>query len=344
MGAVTFQKTTILGLYTETPLHCGAESGVGYIDLPIQRERHTQFPVIPGSTLKGVLRDEAKSRKPADVVRLFGAEDATTSGSLAFTDGFLVAFPVRSSYAPFHWVTCPFVLERVFRALGETWMETGSPDRGAQCWSASANGEEVLLEELVLSRVARGDLLGGAKSAPLQKLLELLPGASSGFAYTSQEFLKRLLVLHDDDFTELVKTTTEVVTRIKLNYLGTTAKLDKVKENKRREAEGLEERDFAKADLEGNLFVEELVPPETLFVSTVRVAQGEKSSPSEILPPVVRLGGDETIGRGVTHVTLKDITPKPNGTQPEAKAEVKNLVRLKDIAPKSGGVAPKPTE
>ena len=47
----------ILTIFTRTPLHVGAGASVGAVDLPIVRERHTRFPVIPGTSLKGVLAD-----------------------------------------------------------------------------------------------------------------------------------------------------------------------------------------------------------------------------------------------------------------------------------------------
>ena len=49
--------TKLLTIFTRTPLHVGAGSSVGAVDQPIFRERHTRFPVIPGSALKGVLAD-----------------------------------------------------------------------------------------------------------------------------------------------------------------------------------------------------------------------------------------------------------------------------------------------
>ena len=114
MGRKTLDPVAVLGLYTETPLHCGAESGLGYVDLPVQRERHTSYPVIPGSTLKGVLRDELKGvLDEQQHLRVFGSDDAKTPGEVAFCDGVIVAFPVRSSHAAFHWTTCPLALERV---------------------------------------------------------------------------------------------------------------------------------------------------------------------------------------------------------------------------------------
>ena len=40
--------TTMLYLYVETPLHAGMGAGLSSIDLPIQRERTTQYPMISG--------------------------------------------------------------------------------------------------------------------------------------------------------------------------------------------------------------------------------------------------------------------------------------------------------
>jgi CRISPR-associated protein Cmr4 len=51
---------TILYLYTETPLHVGTGSGLSNIDLPIQRERTTQYPMIQGSSIKGKMRATAE--------------------------------------------------------------------------------------------------------------------------------------------------------------------------------------------------------------------------------------------------------------------------------------------
>lgn len=82
-----------LFLTCETPLHAGSGSDLGIIDLPIQRERHTGFPKMEGSGLKGSMR-EAVERKiksnPADewafssyddpdvcIHRIFGYDDGS---------------------------------------------------------------------------------------------------------------------------------------------------------------------------------------------------------------------------------------------------------------------------
>jgi len=271
MGSKTFGPIGVLGLYTETPLHCGAESGTGYVDLPIQRERHTNYPVIPGSTLKGVLRDEMGLDEGL-IKKYFGSADekgkegSGNPGIVSFGDGIVVAFPIRSSGAPFHWITCPFVLERIFRAIGRAETFT-DPAKG----TAQAKSEgKVLLEEIVVEE-KRSPLFDN--NGCLCELLDLLP-SSETFGYTRKIFLERLLIVTNEDFKLLIDTGTEVLTRIKLNDKGTT----------------------------GNMFVEEVVPPETLFLVPLR-AIAQSGFDMEKIPKVIRVGGDETIGRGVMHVS-----------------------------------------
>ena len=53
-------QKTILYLYAETPVHAGTGTGLGAVDLPIQREKHTAFPIIQASGVKGALRNTAE--------------------------------------------------------------------------------------------------------------------------------------------------------------------------------------------------------------------------------------------------------------------------------------------
>ncbi len=48
------KKITFYHCYT--PLHIGSGTTLDIIDLPIQREAHTDFPVMPSSSIKGVIR------------------------------------------------------------------------------------------------------------------------------------------------------------------------------------------------------------------------------------------------------------------------------------------------
>ncbi|MCX6865140.1 MAG: RAMP superfamily CRISPR-associated protein [Verrucomicrobia bacterium] len=80
-------QSKILYIFTRTPLHVGAGASVGAIDQPVQRERHTGFPIIPGSSIKGVLRDAATQRSfdETEIDDTFGPEDSTVKlGSSPF--------------------------------------------------------------------------------------------------------------------------------------------------------------------------------------------------------------------------------------------------------------------
>jgi CRISPR-associated protein Cmr4 len=92
-----YQIAKPLFLICETPLHAGSGSDLGIVDLPIQRERHTDFPKIEGSSLKGALREavEQKVLKPfrkdaskklevrkklIDLNRVFGHDNGALKG------------------------------------------------------------------------------------------------------------------------------------------------------------------------------------------------------------------------------------------------------------------------
>jgi CRISPR-associated protein Cmr4 len=286
MGSRSFEPIEVLGLYTETPLHCGAETGTGFVDMPVQRERHSGFPMIPGSTIKGVLRDDGDWG--ADVDHFFGADEKRPvgndkgtpgkPGAVSFGDAFLVAFPVRSSKFPFVWVTCPLILERTYRALGEPWLSAVTLRQG----QALSSGQEgpVLLEEL--SVTATKD-----EKSILAPLLRLLPEGNV-FDYTRQCFAERLLAISDTDFGTIAETGTEIVTRIRLGPSGTTG--------------------------DGNLFNEEIVPRDTLLACVLReLSKSSPRFPADKIPATIRLGGHETIGRGVTWVSH---TTVPKGEKP----------------------------
>jgi CRISPR-associated protein Cmr4 len=149
-----FKEAGMLFLFTETPLHAGSGTSVGAVDLPIQRERHTLYPMIQASGVKGAMRDLAEHHRglpqmrtkmkelerkgkeltteeqkeketlkqkigactrPLDIV--FGPESAQHGGALSFTDARILLFPVRSLAGVFAWITCPTALQRFKRDL-----------------------------------------------------------------------------------------------------------------------------------------------------------------------------------------------------------------------------------
>ncbi len=61
-----YKKAKPFFIIAETPLHAGSGQDLGIVDMPIQRERHTGFPKIEGSGLKGSIRDVFEELKTGD--------------------------------------------------------------------------------------------------------------------------------------------------------------------------------------------------------------------------------------------------------------------------------------
>ena len=55
-----FKSAKPLFLIVETSLHAGSGSDLGIVDLPIQREKHTNYPKVEASGIKG--RDPGSSQ------------------------------------------------------------------------------------------------------------------------------------------------------------------------------------------------------------------------------------------------------------------------------------------
>jgi CRISPR-associated protein Cmr4 len=121
-----------LFIFTESATHAGTGIGLGVVDLPIQREKTTGYPIIQGSGIKGALRsqypgndNETKDKdgniipKDADGLDkevVFGpANEPDFAGALTVGDARVLAFPVRSLKGVFAWVTCVDVLARFKR-------------------------------------------------------------------------------------------------------------------------------------------------------------------------------------------------------------------------------------
>ncbi|MEG2075073.1 MAG: type III-B CRISPR module RAMP protein Cmr4, partial [Victivallaceae bacterium] len=144
----------LMSIFARTPIHVGAGNSVGAIDSPIMRERHTRIPLLPGSSIKGVLADLwSGERKGSEAERLFGSEDPKNAqaGRLLIGEGRLVAFPVRSGRGAFAWITCPLALHRLERDLGFEFEEIPSlADMECEACAGVKSGDKVVLEEYLL--------------------------------------------------------------------------------------------------------------------------------------------------------------------------------------------------
>lgn len=272
-------NNALLYLYAITSLHPGSGTALGVVDMPIQRERHTGWPVIPGSTIKGVLRDACRRKNGDDplleVAFGKGGESDSFSGALSLTDARILAFPVRSLKGVFAWVTCPQALRRYQRDAaiagekidvtvptvneGRAMAAQGSPLRTSQ--------GKIVLEEFVFEAVA---------------------AALDFFPVLTPEDRSRVAVLDDSDFSYFVRNATEVTARIGLDPGTKTAK-------------------------KGALFYQEFLPAESLLYSVVlsaasRRPEDDKSADAILaylfqqLPEFLQIGGDETTGKGICRI------------------------------------------
>lgn len=270
-------ETRLLHIMTRTPLHVGAGSSVGAIDMPVQRERHTQIPIIPGSSLKGVLRD----LWPKDEVQkeLFGPESEAkepSAGNLLVGEARVVCFPVRSAQGSFAWLTSPLALQRYARERSST---TTIPNLAVdeECFAGKSvciDKKHVVLEEYRFS----------AKGEPPDEVIKLFEEFIPADALTAT-MRDRLVIVSDGIFSHFCANACEVQQRIRIDdKTGTVAG--------------------------GGLFNQENVPSETLFYAVM----GERRSNGSLdrlakqlgtVNGVLQIGGDETIGLGFCSVALK---------------------------------------
>lgn len=280
--------TKQLLIFTRTPLHVGVGSSVGAVDLPVRRERHTNHPIIPGSSIKGVFRDAARqSIGNSDTIDdLFGpemvdGESSARAGDIAFGEARPIAFPVRSAKGAFAYITCPLVLQRYAREVSEKSLPS-LPDPVEQTCYA---GEKVILDHGGSKRVVLEEYAFDYVSQfPNEWEKELLTLSDDP---VWQEAARRLVMLCDGDFAHFVTTTTEISTQTKIS------------------AE-------TGAVVGGALFNMECVPAETLFSAPVqtigRYQATDSLSELERLTkshPVLQFGGNSSTGRGFCSINIK---------------------------------------
>lgn len=275
-------NTHILFLHALSPLHAGTGQGVGSIDLPIARERSTGIPYLPGSSVKGVLRDAANGKLEKDkLLALFGPETSSASehaGAAVFGDAKLLLFPVRSLAGVFAYATSPYLLERFAREAAFAGLDVpalpAAPACEAWCRLAPGNslkmGDKVYLEDLDLSFQESAEL--GAWEAWL--------------AQQSEAPVKgRICLVHDNVMGFLLETATEVVARIRLE-------------------------DETKTVASGALWYEESLPAESLLYGLLSLGSSRKKEVPvalEDLRPLLgfaQMGGKASVGRGLCRLRL----------------------------------------
>lgn len=296
-------ETRLLFLHALSPLHAGTGQGIGVIDLPISKEKATSLPFLPGSSVKGALRDLCTD--PVTRKKVFGPDskngDASEhSSAVQFSDQRLLLLPVRSLVGTFAWVTSPYILRRFARDAGDVGiadfkLPVSGPGQTQQCLlvkpNAIANSGKVYLEDL--DCIADDTKTEAAQWAgAIAKKLFPTDATWEGF------LRERFCIVSDDIMSFLVETATEVSARIHL-------------------------KDDSKTVADGGLWYEEALPCETVtygIVTATRIGIPKKNGqPNEfdyveptfaievvegLMRTPVQFGGKATAGRGVCHLTM----------------------------------------
>lgn len=270
-----------------SPIHAGTGQSLTSVDMPIQREKHSNIPKIEGSSLKGSIKHTIyhklnikETETETEFYSILGAPNGEDSASgVSITDAKLLFFPMRSATDIYQLITCPYILKR---------------------WKENTN-QDISLDENLLN-LNDGECIVGTNTTLLNENLLILEEYIFDVKEKSnldifvkipgiETFKNKVVILSDSDFINMVSMYTEIITRNKIDVEKGTA-------------------------AETGLFTEEYLPSETvLYFSIMESAFYEsKSNESPVnfvienLGEVFQVGGNETIGKGF--VKIINITQK----------------------------------
>lgn len=314
-----FTKGKLLFFYCESLIHAGAGSGMGAIDLPIQREKITQWPIFQFSGVKGSLRDYYENLTTAagessctndELFAVFGPDTmkkdsadkpgnpADNSGAVSFSDASLLFFPVGSLKGTFAYITCPLAVKRLRRSL-----EAIGPvdSRISLTAGVSVADEEILLPPKDDDDKACSSLLALESNQvvleesvfrpkPCTQLKGMAQWIESCAPTTDIPWVNlpgRIAMVSDEVFKYFVEFSTEVLTRNRID-------------------------DKTGTVVDGGLWTEECLPRESLLYSLCLVCTPRKkakglATADDVMkylsethaPKRIWLGGDITGGRGI---------------------------------------------
>jgi CRISPR-associated protein Cmr4 len=269
-------KTRPFLLHALSPLHAGTGQAADVIDLPIARMKATGIPIVPGSSIKGVLRDACRQVDYERTEAVFGPSDdpAAHAGALIVGDARLLALPVRSFRGTFAWVSSPLLLRLAKRDLVAS--ELPVPHMTGRSAQVASENVCVYQKRLYLEDID----LPAESSADVKTWAQRLAALA---ALEDDLFTHRFVVVDDDTMTFLWETATQVDARVRLD-------------------------DATRTVAQGALWLEESLPPETLLIGLL-AADRSRRPETEMTPDAVldfalpketilQFGGKATIGRG----------------------------------------------
>ena len=293
-----------------SPVHCGIGQGLNDIDLPTARSRVSGHPIVPGSSIKGVIKDEflhndlGKNSDTMDweesVRSLFGDDSVEYASALSLGDANLLALPVRSFFGTFAYLASPYTLHQ-FKNLCR---RINTPEDLPAIPTIGLNADDGSYKVLLTA----GSLLKQpGNNAVLLEEMDLLIDENDNLAdgwadiiaplfYEDEEgqilFKNRFAIVDDNVLNFCCESGLPVDARIAMNHETGTVK-------------------------EGALWYEETIPPESLFAGVVGVDDSHKSdhkATADELASVLttpgsiycQIGGKATTGKGFVCVNFKE--------------------------------------
>jgi CRISPR-associated protein Cmr4 len=286
------RKGAVLFILAESPIHWGTGASLEAVDLPIQRERHTGYPIGQSAGIKGALRDLAESdpERRAAVDLVFGPQDAGRAGAAAFGDARVLLFPVRSARGAFSWVTCPHVLARFAADLARAGIKAPPRPESVPEGTAlagpkgierlQAGDKKAILEEQAFELKPSSEVAEFSQWLASNALLQDLN-------YHRSAGIESVAVVPDEDYAAFVRQATIVETHVAID----------------------DDRGAAK---DGALFQEEYLPSESLLYAPILASDVPRAArlgkPPEKAPEVLqwlseaieKAGGRWQMGAGAT--------------------------------------------
>lgn len=283
-------------IHALSALHCGTGQSADVVDLPIARARATQLPIVPGSSLRGVLRQQVTDDDPAAARTLFGPDsirggDDAFAGALAVGDAHLLVLPVRCLAGIVSYVTSPFVLRRYARDLLRAGNQPPDVPRASDAHTALVTTDSVntLDDKLVLEDLDLGVAIDAAVGAWAALVAQAVHPDD---AEARTDLASRFTVLPDEILGFLAKTATEIRARIAIDQKTGTVK-------------------------KGALWYEENLPAEAVLWGVYALSASnhpdDNRAPDQLadcLPAtgtLLQLGGKAAVGRGLVRFLTAEI-------------------------------------
>jgi len=299
----------IFTLRALSPVHCGIGQGLNDIDLPTARNSVSGHPIVPASSIKGVIKDEflnnslGKKSGYEDweelTGSLFGDDSMKFASAISMGDANLLALPVRSFFGTFAYLASPYTLQQ----LKMLWSRIEAPEKLPAIPTIGLRADNgsykvILTESSLLKQAGNNSVLLEEMDLLIDDSAELADEWAEVIAplfYHDEEgqilFKKRFAIVDDNALNFCCESGLPVDARIAMDHETGTVKT-------------------------GALWYEETIPAESLFAGIVGVDDSHnsenKATAGELAAFLTssgniycQVGGKATTGKGFVSVTFK---------------------------------------